>query len=150
LSPRGLINQRTRYEFDFKETRMKTKITAGILAMTLALGTVAVSSGDASAQRWGGRHGGWGHHGGGWGHGGWGHRGGWGVGAGLAAGAIIGGALASRPYYGGYGAGYYDDPGYYAAVPGGGNDAYCAQRFKSYDPASGTYLGYDGVRHPCP
>ena len=28
--------------------------------------------------------------------------------------------------------------------------AYCAQRFRSYDPASGTYLGYDGMRHPCP
>jgi len=28
--------------------------------------------------------------------------------------------------------------------------AYCVQRFKSYDPASGTYLGYDGRRHPCP
>jgi hypothetical protein len=28
--------------------------------------------------------------------------------------------------------------------------AYCSQRFKSYDPASGTYLGYDGLRHPCP
>jgi hypothetical protein len=28
--------------------------------------------------------------------------------------------------------------------------AYCSQRFRSYDPASGTYLGYDGYRHPCP
>jgi hypothetical protein len=28
--------------------------------------------------------------------------------------------------------------------------AYCQQRFRSYDPASGTYLGYDGIRHPCP
>jgi hypothetical protein len=28
--------------------------------------------------------------------------------------------------------------------------AYCSQRFRSYDPASGTYLGYDGFRHPCP
>ena len=28
--------------------------------------------------------------------------------------------------------------------------AYCVQRFKSYDPKSGTYLGYDGVRHSCP
>ncbi|WP_341874514.1 BA14K family protein [Methylobacterium nodulans] len=28
--------------------------------------------------------------------------------------------------------------------------AACAQRFKSYDPKSGTYLGYDGRRHPCP
>jgi hypothetical protein len=27
---------------------------------------------------------------------------------------------------------------------------YCAQRYRSYDPASGTYLGFDGVRHPCP
>jgi BA14K-like protein len=24
------------------------------------------------------------------------------------------------------------------------------QRFRSYDPQSGTYLGYDGQRHPCP
>src|ERR1017187_6484560 len=28
--------------------------------------------------------------------------------------------------------------------------AYCVQRFRSYDPASGTYLGNDGYRHPCP
>jgi hypothetical protein len=27
---------------------------------------------------------------------------------------------------------------------------YCAQRFRSYDPYSGTYLGNDGYRHPCP
>jgi hypothetical protein len=27
---------------------------------------------------------------------------------------------------------------------------YCAQRYRSYDPASGTYLGFDGLRHPCP
>jgi hypothetical protein len=26
----------------------------------------------------------------------------------------------------------------------------CMQRFRSYDPGSGTYLGYDGHRHPCP
>jgi hypothetical protein len=24
------------------------------------------------------------------------------------------------------------------------------QTYRSYDPQSGTYLGYDGVRHPCP
>lgn len=29
-------------------------------------------------------------------------------------------------------------------------DAWCAQRFRSYDPISNTYLGYDGFRHPCP
>ena len=31
----------------------------------------------------------------------------------------------------------------------GGDASYCAQRYRSYDPASGTYLGYDGLRHPC-
>jgi hypothetical protein len=40
----------------------------------------------------------------------------------------------------------------YAGGPGQGNSAaaYCAQRFRSYDPRSGTYLGTDGLRHPCP
>jgi BA14K-like protein len=28
--------------------------------------------------------------------------------------------------------------------------AYCAQRFRTYNPASGTYMGNDGMRHPCP
>jgi BA14K-like protein len=27
---------------------------------------------------------------------------------------------------------------------------YCAQRYRSFDPATGTYLGFDGARHPCP
>lgn len=59
---------------------------------------------------------------------------------GLATGAIIGGAIAqsqaqAAPVY---------------VAPNQGSVAYCAQRFKSYDPASGTYLGYDGLRHPCP
>ena len=26
---------------------------------------------------------------------------------------------------------------------------YCARRYRSYDPASGTFLGYDGYRHRC-
>jgi hypothetical protein len=29
------------------------------------------------------------------------------------------------------------------------NASYCAQRYRSYDPASGTYLGRDGRRHMC-
>jgi BA14K-like protein len=102
----------------------------------------------------GGDHRGWG---GGW-HGGW--RG-WGGPAGFAAGAILGGAVAaSQPWYGYDSApGYYSydyDPGYYA-TPGGyvtpapdRDVGYCVQRYRSYDPASGTYLGYDGLRHPCP
>jgi len=28
--------------------------------------------------------------------------------------------------------------------------SYCAQRFRSYDPRSGTYLGRDGRRYRCP
>ena len=56
---------------------------------------------------------------------------------------------APRPYYAPEP--YYADPGPYEADPTGGDPAgYCMQRFRSYDPRSGTYLGYDGYRHPCP
>ena len=81
---------------------------------------------------------------------------------GAVIGGVIGGAIASQSYgyYGApgyYGPGYYDD-GYYdsgvvavAPGPAGGDDvAYCMQTYRSYDPRSGTYLGYDGYRHPCP
>jgi BA14K-like protein len=27
---------------------------------------------------------------------------------------------------------------------------WCARRYRSYDPVSGTYMGFDGYRHPCP
>ncbi len=36
----------------------------------------------------------------------------------------------------------------YAAMKSG-SGASCAQRYRSYDPASGTFLGYDGRRRPC-
>lgn len=70
------------------------------------------------------------------------------------AGAVIGGALlgATQPY-GPYGYGPYGyGPGYVVVSPYAGGDAvaYCQQRFRSYDPGSGTYLGFDGLRHPCP
>jgi hypothetical protein len=29
------------------------------------------------------------------------------------------------------------------------DDSYCAQNYRSYDPASGTYIGYDGLRRYC-
>jgi hypothetical protein len=102
----------------------------------------------------GGRPGGW--HGGGrpggWHGGGHWHRRGGGFYPGLAAGALIGGALAAPYAYGyDYDDSYYDDgPAVEVAPAGGDSVAYCQQRFKSYDPASGTYLGYDGIRHPCP
>lgn len=78
---------------------------------------------------------------------GW-HRRGWhgdgaGVAAGVLGGLIIGGMLAAP---------YYDRPGPYYAPGYYGDDAvgYCMRRFRSYDPRSGTYVGYDGYRHPCP
>lgn len=81
-------------------------------------------------------------------------------GGGFIPGLVIGGAFGSSyGYYGapyGYGVpyGYYDD-GYYdeglvAVVPGGDEVAYCKRRFRSYDVRSRTYLGFDGLRHPCP
>jgi hypothetical protein len=72
---------------------------------------------------------------------GYGYRGGYrrgyggtaaGVGIGLAAGAIIGGAIAA------------------SQAQAQQNAAYCAQRYRSYDPRSGTYLNNDGNRYPCP
>jgi hypothetical protein len=57
----------------------------------------------------------------------------------------------------------YDYPGYqtYGSVSSSrgyaygldnqsNGQAYCIRRFRSYDPGTGTYLGYDGVRHLCP
>jgi BA14K-like protein len=89
-----------------------------------------------------------------------------------AAGVVTGAAIAAGGYGYGYDPYYYGDqyaygPGYdsYAFDTGPtvafeqpvpvegpvvGDASYCAQRFRSYDPASGTYLGYDGLRHPCP
>ena len=145
----------------------------------MRVGGVSASSGlpggDVQPVQWrpgGFGHGGWGH--GGWGHGGWGRPGwgggwhgagwggprygygyggygygGWGTGAGVAAGlatgVIVGGALAASqaPYYSGRSA--YVTPGVDAS-----SVAYCQQRFRSYDINSGTYLGYDGMRHSCP
>jgi hypothetical protein len=45
----------------------------------------------------------------------------------------------------------YDSFAYSGGGMSGGRDqAYCQQRFRSFDPASGTYMGFDGQRHPCP
>jgi hypothetical protein len=84
------------------------------------------------------------------GHGG----GGAAIAAGLMTGLIIGGLVAAPPYYDGPYPYYY--PGYYAprfvgpidyGAPGW--EAYCFSRYRSFDPISGTYLGYDGRRHYC-
>ena len=149
---------------------MTRLMTAGLIAALV--GTV-LSAAPASAQlarpqtaeaiagsdklttevRW--RGGGYGWRGGGYGWrggSGWrgyGYRGWYGPGIGFATGLAIGGAYAAPYYYGP--PVYYRTPGVVYDAPENGNSvAYCMQRFKSYDPASGTYLGYDGRRHPCP
>lgn len=88
---------------------------------------------------------------GGYGH----HRRGGGFWPGVAVGAAIGGSYAYYGDPGYYNSGYYDDSYYddsvaVAPAPEGGDAAYCAQTYQSYDPASGMYLGYDGQWHPCP
>ncbi|MEW6641133.1 MAG: BA14K family protein [Pseudomonadota bacterium] len=37
----------------------------------------------------------------------------------------------------------------YAAAETRGRDLSCAQRYRSFDPESGTYMGRDGRRHVC-
>ncbi|MBN9051709.1 MAG: BA14K family protein [Rhizobiales bacterium] len=121
---------------------LRSKWMAGAVALAL-VGTTTLAAVTPADAQWRGRH----HHhhrGGGWGGGG-------AVLGGLAAGALLGGAIAaSRPGYYDYGPGYYAPPPAYYGPPPGDDVAYCMNRFKSYDPASGTYLGYDGYRHPCP
>ncbi|MGL9620287.1 BA14K family protein [Bradyrhizobium sp. U531] len=109
---------------------------AGVMLSTAASQVVAAPlpianpSPDNSVQQVQYRHG-HGHRHGYYGH----HHGHYGGGAavlgGLAAGAIIGGAIANSQAQ-------------------SNAAAYCAQRYRSYDPGSGTYLGHDGMRHACP
>ncbi|MEJ2377948.1 MAG: BA14K family protein [Pseudolabrys sp.] len=72
-----------------------------------------------------------------------------GIAAGVIGGAIIGSAIANSRHAP---PPYYDDPPRYHHEYDRDDDAveYCMERFKSYDPRSGTYMGYDGYRHPCP
>lgn len=101
----------------------------------LSAGTLPTSY--AQSRRFGYRHHGYRR--------GYGYRRGPGLGAavgagaaGLAAGAIIGGAIANSQAQ--------------AAQRAADAEAIaaCSRRFRSYDAASGTYLGNDGVRYACP
>jgi hypothetical protein len=124
-----------------------TLLSAGAQAGPMPTNVAAMKSmvdQNTTEVRWGSgwRGGGFGYRGGGWGYrgGGWGYRG---LGYGVAAGALVGGAIASRGYYGGYGGYYGSDPYYsYAAVPYGyGGD---------YGYGSGNcppYGGYPAARY---
>ncbi len=120
-------------------------IAAGGGTFAGAGGRVAAGPGFTAGRVATGPGVGGGYYGGQWGHR---HHGG------FWPGVAVGAALGSYAYYGG--PDYYDDYAYdtgptVAVVPEGGDSvAYCQQRYRSYDPASGTYLGYDGLRHPCP
>ena len=46
------------------------------------------------------------------------------------------------PYY----APYYDEPYYYG---GGGHVRWCFNHYRTYDPRSNTFRGYDGYLHQC-
>ena len=102
----------------------------------------------------GGRVAGGGYQGGGCQGGGYRHhrryrRGGFwpGVAVGVGIGSTYG--YYGSPSYYDNSYGYYDD-GVVAAAPPAGGDAvaYCMQSYRSYDPASGTYLGNDGYGIP--
>lgn len=106
---------------------MKTTVTA------LAIAATALIAASPAQAQWRGHHHGY-------------YGGGGAALGGFAAGAILGGALAAQQPY------YYGPRAYYGPAPVYEDDAvgYCASRFRSYDPRSGTYLGNDGYRHPCP
>jgi hypothetical protein len=135
--------------------RMKTGLTAGLSALVLATSFVALPTVSQAAQSNlpAGSYqvaDNWNNHGGDWrwrrhgyeNRGRYGHRDGyyrrdnnWGGAAaagviGLAAGAIIANN-ANRSYAGDN---YYE---------------YCSARFKSFNPRTGTYTGYDGLQHRC-
>jgi hypothetical protein len=125
------------------------KNSTAILA-TIALGAVlAIGSATASMAR-----GGMGGHGGG---GGMGGHGGGGTPSIMNQGSGFGGG---RSFGGNHGFGHehhgfrgrHDANAFFGFGPFAYDDdsaAYCRQLYRSYDPASGTYLGQHGLRHYC-
>jgi hypothetical protein len=108
------------------------KLRTTALAAALMAGTVVSLPSSAEAQwRW---RGGWG----------WG---GVGVGLGLATGAIIGSALATRPFYNYYGSPYYGYGGY-GYSPALYGYSYGYSPLYSYSPGFSTFGGgpFWGVR----
>ena len=61
---------------------------------------------------------------------------------GFATGAIVGSAAAPRYYA--------PAPGYYGGSAGASDwIAACSAKYKSFNPSTGNYLGYDGQYHRC-
>jgi BA14K-like protein len=121
------------HPFQKLEDNMRSKLLGGTVALLLTAGTVLASAGPASAAPWR-----W--HGGFW--------------PGAVAAGVAGAALAAATsplwapgYYDYYPGPYYD---YAPIAPVGVNVAWCEAHFRSYNPATGTYLGFDGQYHSCP
>jgi len=57
---------------------------------------------------------------------------------GFGAGVLLGSALTAPRYYAPAAPRYYGD-----------RNAYCARKYRSYNPYTGTYTGYDGRQHYC-
>ena len=124
------------------------RLTSVALAGVLAVATVATTFGSADAA-WRGRYYG-------------GYRGGC-VGCGFAAGAVTGlalGAIATAPYgpyYRPYYRPYYAAPAYYYGPPppppryyaANAHVNWCLANYRSYNPATNTFVGYDGYAHIC-
>ncbi|HEU5276166.1 MAG TPA: BA14K family protein [Xanthobacteraceae bacterium] len=129
-----------------RESTIRTKLIRAGSALALASCTAMIGAAPAAARSW--------------------HHHGWGWGGAVAAG-VIGGAIAAAtspfwgPGYDYYSPGYVYAPGYaypaytygraYAYEPRVSSGVgYCEAHFRSYNPATGTYLGYDGHYHHCP
>lgn len=150
-----------------------TRIVAVTAAIAIAALAVPLTAAPAKASEYhdysyggyGSRHGGYDRHGGygyrgGYRHGGYGYGYGYGYGRrhhhgdavagaifGLAAGAIIAGA-ASQPRYGNS----HSSARYNGYAPEPWSDdwyAYCASKYRSFDPDSGTFQPYRGPRRLC-
>lgn len=103
------------------------------LALAAAMILVFAASPATAQHRGGNFHGGGPHWGG---HPHWGgYRGG---GGNFWGGAIIGGIIGSMLR-----------PNTTVVVPNQGVE-WCMQRYRSYNPETGTYVGYDGVVRACP
>lgn len=51
--------------------------------------------------------------------------------------------------YGGYGYDDYYYPSYSYGYAGNAHERWCLAHYRTYDPASDTYIGTDGYRHYC-
>lgn len=97
-------------------------VVSGLIASAVALGSLAATTQQSSAKK---------------------------LSPGEAAaiagvGGFILGAIVSQPPR------YYGEPHYYKKVKYyGTHEERCFAKYKSYDPYSDTYLGYDGYRHYC-